>query len=552
MWSGAFKSAGESLRPWIRCVNDCYPLAKPWTEAERQATLDAYDILGTAAEKPFDDIVEIAARVCEAPIALVSLVDRDRQWFKARLGLSSEETPRNVSFCARAIDMDDNLVVPDARLDLRFADNPLVVGEPFIRFYAGAALRTATGVPLGTLCVIDTTPRPDGLTETQRRTLEVLAAQVMTELELRRARRTPPPEGRAGADARDLELARIAMALAESEARFRAISDSMPQMVWSTLPDGFHDYYNARWYEFTGVPDGSTDGEGWNGMFHPDDQERAWARWRHSLETGEPYEIEYRLRHRSGLYRWTLGRALPIRDADGRIIRWFGTCTDIEDIKRHEAEREVVSQELNHRIKNVFAVVSALVTLSARQHPEAKDFAASLKTRIQALARAHEFVRPHTASAEPGSATTTLHAFLRDLLAPYAQPDGGTLTIEGVDAVFDDQAATPVALLFHELATNAAKYGALSEEAGRVTIRSNEMADGFRLEWIETGGPPLTEPPVRSGFGLTLARLAVEGQLGGALQQDWRPEGLSLVATLPSTALQRRRHAGTGREPKSS
>src|SRR3546814_1710909 len=102
---------------------------------------------------------------------------------------------------------------------------------------------------------------------------------------------------------------------------FRTLADTMPQMVWSTLPDGYHDYYNARWYEFTGVPAGSTDGEGWNGMFHPDDKERAWGRWRHSLETGEHYEIEYRLRHHGGDYRWTLGRAMPIRDEHGGLVR---------------------------------------------------------------------------------------------------------------------------------------------------------------------------------------------------------------------------------------
>ena len=101
---------------------------------------------------------------------------------------------------------------------------------------------------------------------------------------------------------------------------FAILTDAMPQMVWSTRPDGFHDYYNARWYEFTGVPAGSTDGEGWNGMFHPDDQERARQRWTRSLETGEPYEIEYRLRRHDGVYRWTLGRANPIRDADGRFL----------------------------------------------------------------------------------------------------------------------------------------------------------------------------------------------------------------------------------------
>ena len=544
-------------------MKDNHPLSRPWTEAERLAALRAYDVLDSPPERAFDGLVEIASRVCEAPIGLVSLVDEDRQWFKARVGLDADETPRNVSFCARAVEADADLIVNDAMQDPRFADNPLVTGDPQIRFYAGALLRSREGLPLGTLCVIDSKPRPEGLTETQRRTLEVLAEQVGTALELRRAlkagshlidahrdndaRRDAEDAER---DDRDIELTRVAAALAESEARFRAISDSMPQMVWSTLPDGFHDYYNARWYEFTGVPVGSTDGEAWNGMFHAEDQDRAWARWRHSLASGEPYEIEYRLRHRSGVYRWTLGRALPIRDANGTIIRWFGTCTDIEDLKRHEAEREVVSQELNHRIKNVFAVVSALVALSARQHPEARDFAASLKTRIQALARAHAFVRPHTAAAEPTNGDTTLHAFLRELLAPYAAEDGGTLVIEGDDAVFDDQAATPVALLFHELATNAAKYGALSTPDGLITVRAAHEGDSFRLEWIESGGPPIGQPPERSGFGFTLARLAVEGQLGGRLEQYWEPTGLRLATDLPVAALQRRRNAVRPAEPE--
>ena len=140
----------------------------------------------------------------------------------------------------------------------------------------------------------------------------------------------------------------------------------MPQIIWSTLPDGYHDYYNRGWYEFTGVPQGSTDGEGWNGMFHPDDQPRAWERWSHSLATGEPYEIEYRLRHHSGEYRWTLGRAAPLRNEAGEIVRWIGTCTDIDQGKRQAEENEVLSRELSHRIKNIFAVIAGLIGLSSR------------------------------------------------------------------------------------------------------------------------------------------------------------------------------------------
>ena len=155
--------------------------------------------------------------------------------------------------------------------------------------------------------------------------------------------------------------------LHDSEAKFHAIADSVDQMIWSTRPDGFHDYYNHRWYEFTGVPEGSTDGEAWAGMFHPDDQDRTWARWRQSLETGQPYEIEYRLRHRSGEYRWVLGRAKPVRDATGRITRWYGSCTDINRIKVVEEQLQLMLGEMNHRVKNSMAMVHSIVSQTLRQ-----------------------------------------------------------------------------------------------------------------------------------------------------------------------------------------
>ena len=386
----------------------------------------------------FDEIVSFAAALCETQTAFVSFVGEDTQWFAAKQNLELETTARERSFCAFTMSGSATLIVPDARLDPRFADNPLVTGEPFIRFYAGCPLRSPEGVALGALCVLDLAPR-DGLTGLQRMGLETLATQVMVRLESRRrnawrgrvqdaivsltaetgfanvldmsadalasmrldgtsndvADRSSPGELPLGQllhriDAGDVAALRSAVgaarasgsdvrvefgatdrqdnarrlllrgrllsdavqherlvgvvtdvteqraaerSYAESERSFHVLADTMPQMVWSTRPDGFHDYYNARWYEFTGVPAGSTDGEAWNGMFHPDDQERAWGVWRKCLESGAPYEIEYRLRHHSGQYRWTLGRALPMRDANGAIVRWFGTCTDINDAK---------------------------------------------------------------------------------------------------------------------------------------------------------------------------------------------------------------------------
>lgn len=154
-----------------------------------------------------------------------------------------------------------------------------------------------------------------------------------------------------------VERVEATAALSESEAKFRGIVNSIEQMIWSTRPDGYHDYYNDRWYEYTGTPHGSTDGEGWNDMFHPEDQERAWARWSRSLATGEPYQIEYRLRHRSGDYRWVMGRAHPVRDDGGRITRWFGTCTDIQEIvdarevlARSRAQLEAAVEERTHQL----------------------------------------------------------------------------------------------------------------------------------------------------------------------------------------------------------
>ena len=634
-------------------------LQPQWTEAERLAALRAYDILDTGPDGNFDALVALAARICDTPMALVSLVDDERQWFKSRVGPLPAQTSRDVSFCDHAMRGDRLMIVTDALSDPRFAENRLVTGEPHIRFYAGAPLRTPEGIPLGSLCVLDTVPRPAGLSELQIQTLTVLADQVMTQLELRRALRDKR-ESRQSADramkaadyvgawdwdiledrivadshfaamfgvdverarvgvplsdfiagihpddadrvaseietamvslgvfeseyrlvnGRDLrwvlvrgqvygdvsgapvrfpgvaiditarkrveqELASTVDALAESEAKFRAIADSMPQMVWSTRPDGFHDYYNARWYEFTGVPAGSTDGEGWNDMFHPDEQAEAWKRWSHSLATGDPYEIEYRLKHNSGTYRWTLGRAMPIRNEAGQITRWFGTCTDIDDLKKMEASRELLSQELSHRIKNIFAVISALIALSAREYPEARPFATAVRNRIGALARAHEFVRPHSDVSRPTVGSMTLHAFLEALFQPYADDHGvARVILSGDDAVFDDQAATSVALLFHELATNAAKYGALSAVDGRVLLETRRTDDRFILTWTERGGPTVSGSPTHSGFGSSLATVSVEGQLGGRLERSWQPEGLVVTADLPATALSRRRAA---------
>lgn len=166
------------------------------------------------------------------------------------------------------------------------------------------------------------------------------------------------------------ERLRSEIAVRFSEAKFRTITDVMPQMVWSTRQDGFHDYFNDQWYRFTGVPRGSTDGDGWNAMFHPDEQPLAWEKWRHSLRTGATYEIEYRLRHHSGQYRWVLGRALPVRGEGGEIVRWMGTCTDIhaqklaeETLRRENLRKDEFLAMLAHELRNPLAPISSAAQL---------------------------------------------------------------------------------------------------------------------------------------------------------------------------------------------
>ena len=155
------------------------------SESARQTSLSQYAILDTVAEQAFDDITKIAAHVAQTPIALISLVDRDRQWFKSRIGIEIDETPKHMSFCVHAIkDPSSLLIVPDAQMDERFADNPLVVGDPGIRFYCGAPLLTPDHRAVGTLCVIDRVPRQ--LSVEQTGMLEALSRQVMALMEMRR------------------------------------------------------------------------------------------------------------------------------------------------------------------------------------------------------------------------------------------------------------------------------------------------------------------------------------------------------------------------------
>lgn len=320
--------------------------------------------------------------------------------------------------------------------------------------------------------------------------------------------------------------------LYESEAKFHAIADSVDQMIWSTLPDGYHDYYNQRWYEFTGVPEGSTDGEAWNGMFHPEDQEKAWGLWRHSLATGDPYEVEYRLRHRSGKYRWVLGRAQPVRDKDGSILRWYGSCTDIHEIKLAEEHRQLMLGEMNHRVKNTLAMVNVMVSQTLRQASNLQDAQSSLQARIGMMARAHDQL------INANWAETRVTEVVEAALAPHRTGEG-RFSIDGPDLPIGAKQALALTMALHELSTNASKYGALSAQGGKVQIAWGVVAaekEAFVFSWTESGGPAVEEPK-RSGFGSRMIKQVLPGYFHGTAELNYDPKGLNFKLSVPRSGL---------------
>jgi PAS domain S-box-containing protein len=312
----------------------------------------------------------------------------------------------------------------------------------------------------------------------------------------------------------------------------------MPQLVWVTDAQGKAEYFNEQWFHYTGLE--PIELRDWDNVriIHTEDQSDAYARWMHSLATGEPYEVEYRLRHRSGTYRWVLARALPMRDALGLPARWIGTCTDIHDRKQVAAENELLARELSHRIKNIFAVILGLIGLTARRYPEVKKFAVELQHRVGALGRAHDYARPHLDQPQGGAAQFTLIGMLNDLLVPYLQVAEQTIEITGESVPIGDYCATPLALAFHEFATNAAKYGALSQPGGSLSIEIQLLEETIIVDWREIGGPTLSAPPTWSGFGSRLAQISITEQLGGKLEYLWRPHGLQLRISIPYARLQ--------------
>lgn len=318
-------------------------------------------------------------------------------------------------------------------------------------------------------------------------------------------------------------------ALEQSNLRFATLVEAIPQIVWSTDKDGNHDYFNSRWTEFTGIAQEDIMPETWTALVHPEDWNRVAETWQECVATGKPYDIDYRYRHRDGTYRWLWVVALPMRDDTGNILRWYGTSSDIEDAKQMDAQKELLTRELDHRIKNLFALVNGLVGLTVREEPGLTSLADKLRSRLSALHRAHELIR-RSANAEGSS----LRGLLGQLLAPYLFPGEETVSFDGDDLQVKSDAVTSFALIFHELATNAAKYGALHRANGQIAISLARDELWCTITWTERFASENTQAAGTQGFGSKLLETVVEKQFGGSITRDATTDAMTIVVRLPA------------------
>ena len=319
-----------------------------------------------------------------------------------------------------------------------------------------------------------------------------------------------------------------AAAAGHGDLRFEVLAEAIPQIVWSTDRHGRHDYFNSRWSEFTGLSAGEITPDSWARLVHPDDAARVEEAWRACLATGSTYEIDYRFRRHDGVYRWLRVIAMPMRDRDGSLLRWYGTSIDIDDARRLDDRRELVNRELDHRIKNLFALVNGLVGVAAREQPQLAPLTGELRARLTALHKAHELIRNR-----PDREGRSLRRLLGELLAPFVSRETEMAVIGGGDGFVTAETLPSMALIFHELVTNAAKYGALKDPRGRLVITFSPGPDWFEVVWEERMPQAASALPAGSGFGSVLLEAIVVRQLGGELTRAWSPSGLTIRLRLP-------------------
>jgi len=320
-------------------------------------------------------------------------------------------------------------------------------------------------------------------------------------------------------------------ALSASERRHRSLAEAGTAAIWRADAEG-NILESRGWEILTGQEPQELRGTGWLKAVHPDDAAAAAEAMQDAVREQRPLDTQYRVRRRNGAWLWLRSRGLPIFAEDGRLTEWVGVAEDVDARHRAEDMQRLLAREVDHRAKNVLAVVQAVVRLT--QANDTPQFIAAVEARIAALARAHALL------AHEGWAGADLRAIVEREFAPYTAGRTATdhirVRLQGPAVALSPRVVQPLAMVLHELTTNAAKHGALSVPTGSLLLRwSLDPASGtLVLEWEERGGPPVGGPPTARGFGARVIEATIRSQLRGRIERRWEAEGLSCRITVPA------------------
>jgi len=323
-------------------------------------------------------------------------------------------------------------------------------------------------------------------------------------------------------------------AIRTAEAHFRTLAENIPILCWMARPDGHVFWFNPGWYEYAGGDIARHGGRSWAEAVEPSIRPLVEARWRHSVESGEPFDMTFPIRGADGTYRPFLTRGTPMRDEAGRIVRWFGTNTDVSRQLQDQERLRLMVNELNHRVKNTLATVQSIIALSLRGVDVPGPVRETLTNRVLALSKAHDVLTDEQWSG------ADLREIVQQAAEPYQTEGEARVRLDGPPVRLPPRTAIAIALALHELSTNAVKYGALSTAGGRVDLSWKVQPDldgsaKLRLDWRESGGPPV-QPPKRAGFGTRLIERGLSTDLQGRVAIEYRPDGVvcAIEAALPS------------------
>ncbi|TNC49551.1 PAS domain S-box protein [Rubellimicrobium rubrum] len=323
-------------------------------------------------------------------------------------------------------------------------------------------------------------------------------------------------------------------ALQASEAFVRSILDSSPDCIKVLSLKGGLELFSQGGLGLMEVDDYERQlhGAEWASLWSPEEQPKARAALAMALAGGTG-RFQAFLPTLKGTPRWWDVSVSPIPGPEGAPEKLLAISRDITELHRAEEARQLLVEELDHRLKNLFTIAAGMVNMTARTARSPAEMASALSGRLLALSRAHNLIRAAVKASAKGGESARLADLVGVVVEPYLEAGADRVRVDGPALRAGPKAATSLALVLHELATNAAKYGALSNPEGSLEVTWGVQDDALILTWQEQGGPTITSPPVRKGFGSQLARLGITGQLGGTMVHDWQPAGVLIRLQIP-------------------